>query len=116
MKKVLLVSLVATLALVGAIIVIPVFAQGPNDGNNSSPNQNAWDKMHQACVTGDWDKMAEAAKEFHGNGVGLMMPQNNSTCYSSEANGFMGSGMMGGGRGGGGSMMGSNWSGMMDGW
>jgi len=116
MKKVLLISLVATLALVGAIIAIPVFAEGPDDGDNSSPNQTVWEKMHQACVTGDWDQMAESAKEFHGNGFGFMMPRNNSTCYNSEANGFTGGGMMGSGRGGGGSMMGGSWGGMMGGW
>jgi len=116
MKKILLVSLLATLAIVGAIIAIPVFAEGPDDGDNSSANQTAWEKMHQACATGDWDQMAEAAKEFNGTGFCPMISQNNSTYYNNGANGFMGGGMMGSGRGYGGSMMGGSWGGMMGGW
>lgn len=41
--------------------------------------QDAWEAMYEACVNGDWEAMAEAAEEAHGDGMG----------------GHMGGGMMG---------------------
>lgn len=65
MKRILVIGLViATLSLLGGF-AIPVFAHGPDDGQATPPSSETWDAMHEACETGDWEAMAEAAEESH---------------------------------------------------
>jgi len=101
MKKLLVVSLViATMALAG--LSITAFAHGP-DGEGTTPtNEGAWEAMHEACWTGDWVAMTEAAEVVHGEGFGHMPCHG---YYASEERapadpwdgmgGHMGGGMMG---------------------
>jgi len=66
MKKLLLLGsivLVLGLLIAGSTAI---FAHGPDDSEAIAPNGEAWSAMHEACINGDWEKMAEAAKEFHG--------------------------------------------------
>lgn len=80
MKRILLVGLVvASLGLLAAGFAIPAFAHGPGGGEAAPADQDAWEAMYEACVNGDWEAMAEAAEEAHGDGMG----------------GHMGGGMMG---------------------
>ena len=97
MKRILLVGLlVASLGLLVAGFAIPVFAHGPGGGEAAPADQDAWESMHEACETGDWEAMAEAAEEVHGEDFGDM------PCHGDGSNhwgmgGHMGGGMMGGG-------------------
>ena len=71
MKRILMVGLVlAGLAVVG--YAIPVLAHGPEGTGNATTNEATWETMYEACQTGDWEAMAEAAREFHGEGFGYI--------------------------------------------
>ncbi len=104
MKKVLMVGLVmVTLGLLAGF-AIPVFAHGLDE--DVPTDQEAWEAMHEACETGDWEAMAEAAEEVHGEDFDSM-PCHGEDYYSSEEEnrsstsgwggmgGHMGGGMMG---------------------
>jgi hypothetical protein len=70
MKRVLVVGLIiAGLSVAG--FAIPVLAHG--SGGGGTANHEAWDAMHEACETGDWEAMAEAAEEVHGGEMGSHM-------------------------------------------
>ena len=72
MKKVLVVGLViASLSLLAGF-AIPTFAHGSEDGEATLANEEAWEAMHEACETGDWEAMAEAAEEVHGKDFSSM--------------------------------------------
>ena len=82
MKRILIVSLVLVSLVLVAVFTVPIFAHGPEDGE--PVDQDAWGAMHEACESGDWETMAEAAEEAHGDDMG----------------GHMGGGMRGSGWGG----------------
>ena len=65
MKKILIVSLVLVSLVLVAVFTVPIFAHGPEDGEPA--DQDAWGAMHEACESGDWEAMAEAAEEVHGD-------------------------------------------------
>lgn len=67
-NRFLLVGLVmAILGVLVAGFASPIFAHGPDGGGATPPNDEAWEEMHQACENGDWEAMAEAAEEAHGD-------------------------------------------------
>lgn len=68
--------LVTVLAL--AFGITSVFAHNSDDGQAS---EEAWEAMHEACESGDWEAVAEAAEAVHGEDFGHM-------------GGMMGGGMM----------------------
>ena len=107
MKRILVVGLVvAGLAVVG--YAVPAFAHGPEGTGTVITNQDAWGTMYEACQTGDWEAMAEAAAEVHGDNFGSM-PFHDEGNYAPEEGGqvpdnhwgeggtqhHMGGGMMG---------------------
>ena len=93
MSKLLLIgSIVLVLGLLIVGFTTSIFAHNPDDGGVAPANEEAWETMHEACESGDYEAMAEWYAQYHGE------------------EGIMGSGMMGGHMGGG--MMGS---GMMGG-
>jgi len=107
MKRSLLVGLAMVgLALLVAGFAIPVFAHAPEGGEATPANQEAWEAMHEACETGDWEAMAEAAAEVHGEDFGYM-PCHGDGYYAPDEGtqapaegwggmgGHMGGGMMG---------------------
>ena len=119
MKRILVVGLVvAVFAVVG--YAVPAFAHGPEGTGTVTTNQDAWGTMYEACQTGDWEAMAEAAEGVHGDDFGYM-PYHGEGYYVPEDGGqgpanngggtwnHMGGGTTGGGTTGGG------WGGMM-GW
>lgn len=84
MKKILLGgSLIAGLCLLGASFAIPAFAHEPGGGEATLTNQEVWEGMHEACEVGDWDAMAEATEEIHGEGFGYM-PCHHEGYYTHE--------------------------------
>ncbi|MFC2003811.1 hypothetical protein ACFLV4_07745 [Chloroflexota bacterium] len=88
MKKLLLIgSIVLVLGLLIAGSTTFIFAHGP-DNEVTPANGGAWEAMHEACENGDWEKMAEAAKEVHGEDFGHMP-------HRGGMGGHMGRGMMG---------------------
>ena len=94
MKRILLVGLViAGLGFLVVSFALPALAHGPEGGEAAPANHEAWEAMHEACESGDWEAMAEAAEEVHGEDFGSM------PCHD-EGWGHMGGGMMGGGWGG----------------
>lgn len=110
MKRILLVGLVvAGLAVIG--YAVPVFAHGPEATGTATTNQDTWGAMYEACQTGDWEAMAEAAEAVHGEDFGYM-PHYGEGYYTPEVGGqgpannwggmwdHMSGGTMGGGRGG----------------
>lgn len=110
MKRILMVGLVvAGLAVVG--FAVPVFAHGPEAIGTATANQNTWEAMYEACQTGDWEAMAEAAEVVHGEDFGYM-PYHGGDYYAPENGGqgpannwggtwdHMGGGTTGGGWGG----------------
>jgi hypothetical protein len=109
MKRILLVGLVvASLGLLSAGFAIPVFAHGPQAGEATPTNQDAWEAMHETYEIGDWEAMAEAAEEVHGedfgnmpcHGEGYYVPEEGTQTPDNHWNGMgghMGGGMMGGG-------------------
>ena len=73
MKKSLLIgSIMLVLGLLIAGLMTPVFAHGPDDGGAVSGNNEAWEAMHEACESGDWEAMVEAAEEVHGEDFDYM--------------------------------------------
>ncbi len=93
MKKWLLIGsiiLVLGLLIVGSTTFI--FAHGPEDGEDTPANEAAWEAMHEACENGDWEAMAKAAEEVHGEDFGDM-PYHDEN-YHTPANRW--GGMMGG--------------------
>lgn len=83
MKKGMILGLIAGMALMAAVLAVPVFAHGPDTGTEAAPTTGgeAWQGMWNACVTGDWEAMAEAAEEFHEQGFGY------GWCHGSAWNG-----------------------------
>jgi len=73
MKKLLLASLaLAALGLLVVTFAIPAFANGEGNTSATTQTDGAWETMYQACKNGDWQAMAEAAKELHGEDFGYM--------------------------------------------
>lgn len=67
MKKLLLIgSIVLALGLLIAGLTTPIFAHSPEDGEATPANEAAWEAMHEACESGDWEAMAKTAGEVHG--------------------------------------------------
>ncbi|MBI2907789.1 MAG: hypothetical protein HYX92_09055 [Chloroflexi bacterium] len=91
MRRTLLAGLVGLVTgLLVAGFALPAFAQRVGDATD------AWDAMHQACLSGDWEAMNQAAQQAHGGIPGGMMGGRGRT----GAGGMMGNGgggMMGGG-------------------
>lgn len=87
MKKILVVGLVIVTLSLLASLAIPALAHGPGDGDAVTTNGEAWEAMHEACENGDWEAMAEAAEEAHGEWGGM----------GGHMGGHMGGGMMGSG-------------------
>ena len=82
MKRIIMVCLVlAGLTVVG--YAIPVLAHGPEGTGTATTNQDTWEAMYEACETGDWETMAEAAREFHGEGFGYI-PRHDKDYYAPE--------------------------------
>lgn len=107
MKTILVLGLVAIMGLLAVGIAIPAFAESTDDAGTPSTTQNAWDKMREACQTGDWETMAEICpgNDF-GNmpclgGVSGTTDDSGSTQGTDDWRGGrtcpMGGGMMGGG-------------------
>lgn len=113
MKKVLVFGLVVVTLGLLAGFAIPVFAHGL-DGDVPI-DQESWEAMHKGCETGDWEAMAEAAEEVHGENIGAMPCHGEDYDSSGEESGSSTSGWGGMGGGMGGGMMGGGMgSGMMD--
>ncbi len=82
MKRILLVGLVIVSLLVAGF-AIPVFGHGPEDGEAAPENEEAWEAMYESCEAGDWEAMAEAAEEVHGDDFGYM-PCHGQGDYATE--------------------------------
>jgi len=95
MKRILLVGLVVASIVAG--FAIPAFAHGLQGGEAAPADQDAWESMHEACETGDWEAMAEAAEEVHGEDFGDMPCHGDGDNRWDGMGGHMGRGMMGGG-------------------
>ena len=65
MKRILLVGLVIAVLSLVAGFAVPVFAHGPTDGDEGSPDQETWQAMHEACEEGNWEAMVEVAEDVH---------------------------------------------------
>ncbi len=100
-NRFLLIGLV--MAIVGVLVAgfaSPIFADSPDNGEATPADEEAWETMHEACESGDWEVIAEAAKEMHGEDFDYI------PCHDEDnhapANhwggmgGHMGGGMMGG--------------------
>ena len=73
MKKLLLIgSVVLVLGLLIVGFATPIFAHSPDDGRAIPANEEACQAMHEACESGDWEAMAEAAEETHGEDFDYM--------------------------------------------
>jgi len=106
MKKLLVIGLVVIIIGLLAGFAVPALAHGPEDGETTPTDQETWEAMHEACEDGDWDAMAEAAEEVHGEDFDSMPCHDEGGDSSDDHWGGMG-GHMGGG------MMGGGWGGMM---
>ena len=94
MKKALLIFVVIV-GLVMLVVSVPVLAHGPDDGVGA-PSEQSWEAMYEACQNGDWDAMAEAAEEFHGEDFGLMHGDGEGMgTHMGGMSGHMSGGMMG---------------------
>ena len=100
MKKLLVigsVALVLGLLIVGSTTAI--LAHSPDDNGATSDNYGAWEAMHEACESGDWQAMDEAAREVHGEDFNHMPchDENDYTAanYQGSMGDHMGRGMMG---------------------
>jgi hypothetical protein len=105
LKKIFLIGIIITTVGLIAGFSIPAFAHDP--GEAAAPVGDAWQAMHEACESGDWEAMAESAEEFHEqNGYGDCPGYGFSDGDADSTSGT--NGMMGGGWGGhmGGNMMG----------
>ena len=58
--------------VVATVLAIPILAHGPDDGEPTRADGETWEAMHEACVSGDWEAMAEAAEEVHGEDLDYM--------------------------------------------
>lgn len=68
MKKLLLAgSIILVIGLLIAGVTTPLFAHGSGDSEAAPVDAEAWEDMHEACENGDWEAMAEAAEEAHGD-------------------------------------------------
>jgi len=101
MKKLLLIG--AIVLVLGLLIVgftAPIFAHSPDDGGATPADEEMWETMHEACESGDWEAMAEAAEETHGEDFDYM-PCHDEDDYTPDGGwgghmgGHMGRGMMG---------------------
>jgi hypothetical protein len=102
MKRLLLIgSIVLVLGLLIVSSTSSLFAHGTEDGLTTLANEDAWEAMHEACENGDWEAMAKATEEAHGEDFDHM-PYHNENYHTGSSWG----GMMGGHMGGWGSMMG----------
>ena len=73
MKKLLVIgSIVLVLGLLIGGSTTSIFAHVPEDGEATLANGVVWDTMHEACENGDWEAMAKAAEEAHGEDFGHM--------------------------------------------
>lgn len=104
MKRILLVALTIVVLSLLTVFTIPVFAHGPTDGDSETPDQDAWQAMHEACEEGDWEAMAEAAEEVHEE-LGYAPCHGSEYPASGDESPSGWGGMMGGHMGGWGSMM-----------
>ncbi len=108
MKKILIAGLVgASLAILVAGFAIPAFAHGPVSGETAPADRVAWGAMYEACISGDWEEIAEAMEEIHDQYVASMPCYNYGYGAPEEGiqapspgwgsdGGYMGGGMMGG--------------------
>ena len=93
MKRLLLIgSIVLVLGLLIIGSATSLFAHGTEGGEDTPSNEEAWQAMHEACENGDWEAMAEAAEEAHGEDF-EHMPYHDGN-YHTPVNGW--GGMMGG--------------------
>jgi len=96
MKKFLLLgSIMLVLGLLIAGFATPIFAHGPDDGGAAPDGGTAWEAMHEACENGDWEAMAEAAAEVHGDDFAHHFGEYAPANRWGGMWGHMGSGMMG---------------------
>ncbi len=95
-KSLLTISIVLVLGLLITGLTTPIFAHSPDDSGATPANEEAWEAMHEACESGDWKAMAEAAEKTHGedwyNHMGGSMWDNG---WDGDMSGHMGGGMMG---------------------
>lgn len=70
MKKTLMASLVVV-SLV-AVFAIPAFAHAPA-GEAAAQTEDVWDDMYEACLSGDWEAMTEAAQDLHGGNTSWVL-------------------------------------------
>ena len=100
MKKILVIGLIITTLGLLAGSAIPVLAHGPEDGETTLTDNEAWNTMYEGCQSGDWEKMAEGAEKFHGtygfDGTGQDSSNGWEGMMGSGTGGWMGGGMMGG--------------------
>lgn len=99
--------MIGLIVLVGGLLIAglttPIFAHGPNDSEVAPADEEAWEAMHEACWSGDWEAMAEAAEEMHGEDFdhmpchGYYAPEDEggSATRWGGMGGHMGRGMMG---------------------
>ncbi len=100
MKKLLLTGSIALLlGFLIAGVTLPISAHDSGDGTTTPENEEAWEAMHQACENGDWEAMAEAAEEVHGEDFDHM-PCHDEDDHTHANHGDDMSGHMGGGTGG----------------
>lgn len=65
MKKYLAIGLgVVAVILLSVFLIVPIFAQ------ESQPTDSAWQQMHQACLSGDWQGMRDAMQNLFGSSNG----------------------------------------------
>lgn len=101
MKKLLLIgAIVLVLGLLIAGSTTSIFAHGTDNGGATPADEGACEAMHEACESGDWEAMAEAAEETHGEDFDHMPYYNeNGYAHANHWGGHMGShigrGMMG---------------------
>ncbi len=81
-NRFLLVGLVmAILGVLVAGFASPIFAHGPDGDRATLLDGEAWEETHQSCENGDWEAMAEAAEEAHGDDFDHM-PYHDENDYS----------------------------------
>ena len=100
MKKLLLIgAIVLVLGLLIAGSTTSIFAHSPDNGGATPADEEMWGTMHEACESGDWEAMVEAAEEAHGEDFDYM-PCHDEDDYAPAnrwggMDGHMGRGMMG---------------------
>ena len=69
MKKILILGSILLVLVAAAIgFTSPLFAHNSSESEITPTDGKAWEAMHEACWNGDWEAMAEAAEESHGEG------------------------------------------------